>query len=913
VSREPQPRRPRAERVSTYRPTLVTLALLCALLALLVLLIAQHAELGSAAHAFLRNPSSLAPREIALLTLAGAIPLAAAIAAYVIAAQAVRLLRIWLYLARLHAYVGRRLRTAAPLYSRGLSPRLQRIGRHGASPGESLPVRQVLRARAPVLLSGEAGSGKTTALLSLSYELTRRRATLPVFFGRQPLPVLVPLAGYAADLHGAAGPQLTYLQRQVARYGSPGLTTRLPRLLRQGRVLLLCDSLSDVPVGTQGRILEDLALVPPAGSGPSVILARTATLGATVPEYIDIEWEHWRVAPLSTDDVLRTAQAALPRATPRRSSQRGYDLRQELQRHRLDRALRTPALLLALTSVAPERSADAPLPDGRAALLMDATEAACAREATPDLPAEHLAVTLGALASALAHADQRAVPLAPGLRLGDAVATWMAQHRPYSPLRSAQSGPLSVPAEVAHACCLAGLRAGILAVTSDDSGLTFAHSLAEAAFAVRWLRATDDGASPFDTGLLRPRWVLPIILWTATAPDPGTITRRLLPLLLTPDEPRKEAHAETRRTVAPAAHATSPRLSRPAGAALALAGIAAAVAPTLSAALADGDRHDLEIARFERRLREVLDAVLELLAPQHPALLTAVQSVESIVGDDLAADIAYLASVDGFSGLARAQLISLLGLLASPLALSALQDHLADKDPTLRSAVSRGFALAGGRGVAALQGQLSSQNNWVRARASEILDGISAAQLADATSAHLRAVHALASDDPAARAAAAETLGALQAHDTVDALSGRLADPDPAVRLAALGALAKLANPAALPILREQVRHHEPAFRAALAEALGGYHDPMLIPDLSLLLEDSDPGVRTAAAAALGMMRDPRAATPLQQRRGDPDPRVQAAIASALRRLSTGREGTGRPQPGHLAMTALPAKGTGAG
>lgn len=904
--------RPHAYQVNAYRPTMGAVALLCALLALLVLFIAQHTELSAAAHALLRGgPEALAPRDVALLVLATAIPLAAAISAYILGSQGVRLLRIWLYLRRMHAYAGRRLRSSAPLYSSGLLPQVQRLGPRAETQGEPFAVHRLLSASAPVLLSGEPGSGKTTALLSLAYELSRRRAVLSIFFGRQRLPVLVPLAGYAANLHGAAGPQLEYLQREVARYGSAGLAARLPRLLRQGRVLLLCDSLGDAPLGAQGRILEDLALVPPARTGPAVILARTSALGVTVPEYVDIEWEHWRVAPLSSDEMLRAVQSALP---PKRSGgmrRNAGRLRDELQAHRLDRALCTPALLLAVTTATTARptektQADTPLPYGRAALLRQALEATCTQEATEQVPGARLRETLGALASALAHADLHAVPLPQGARLGEAMAAWLGQHHPLSPHQSVTSGPsggpptgpLALSAEVAHACCLAGLHAGILAVSSDDSGLAFSHSLVEAAFAAEWLRAADDGGSALDAGLLRPRWVLPLVLWTATTADPGVITRRLLPLLQSRVAPHSEARKVVPHTVALATHTSEPRtptgLSRPAGVALALAGITAALAPALAALVASGRPHEMELARLERRLREVLDAVLDLLTPDHDpaALLAAVQSVEGVVGEELAADVAYLASIGGFSRLARAQLVSILGLLASPQAIAALVEHLADKDVTLRSAVIRGFTFAGSRGIGALQRQLTSENDWIRARAREALDGVSAAQLVDGHTAEQRAVHVLTSPDPSVRAAAAETLGVLQAHDAVDGLVARLGDSDSQVRSTALRALAKLADPLALSVLREHLRHPDPAFRAALADALGAYHDPELIPDLALLLADSDSAVRAAAATALGVMGDDRALAPLVERWGDPDPHAQAAVASALRRLSHGHEGS---------------------
>ncbi len=898
----PRPTRTPLARPSTYRATLLTLALLCGLLALLVLVIGEHTDLAAALQSARRDYTTLAPREIALLALAAAIPLAAAIAGYIAAAQSVRLLRISLYMRRLHAYTDRRLRASAALSSRGLALRIQPLNGDGDADEADHPTQRLLEAPAPVLLSGEAGSGKTTTLLTLASQLTRRRAALAVFFGRRGLPVLVPLAGYTADVFGVAGPQIAYLQEQVARFGSPGLAQRLPRLLRSGRVLLLCDSLNDAPAPAQRRILEDLAVLPPAKRGPSVILAHTGALGAGAPDYVRHEWRHWRMAPLAAEDALRFVQAALPRGSSRRTTSR---LRDELLAHRLHRALRLPGLL-ALATRHPGKPDDAPLPFGRAALLQLALVDACAQAATDGLPADTVLQTLSALASALTHADLRAIPLPLGARLGDAVTEWLGQHRPYSPLQSVKSGPRALPADIVHACCLAGLRTGLLVITSDESGLTFAHSLLEAGCAAAWLRAADDGASPLDLGLLRSRWALPVVLWTATAADPGTITRRMLPLMAAAAAPRADGHSaphDARRTLA-LATSMQQRGAHEAGAALALAGITAALAPRISALQSAAGAHGVEaqqqMARFERRLREVLDGVLELTTDgQDPAPLSdALQYVESVVGDELADDIAYLAAIPDFARLARAQLVSTLGLLASPLAMASLVEHLADKDPTLRAAVARGFGLAGGRGVTALRGQLTSANEWVRARARESLDSISAAQLANhetlGETAAMRAVSALTAADAGERAAAAETLGVLQAHDAVDALAGRLADANPQVGLAALRALGKLADPAALPVLREQVSRPDPAFRAALAETLGAYRDPLLIPDLSLLLADSDATVRAAAAAALGVMGDDRAVVPLLACIDDPDDHARAAIASALRRLGQFNEGNAR-------------------
>ncbi len=201
------PAQERTPRMTAYWTTLSALSLLCALLVVLVFLIVAHSDLAAAVSDLRRDPQSLSLRELALLVLSISTPLAAALTSYLSASLAVRLLRISLYLRRLHAYTEQRLRDGAPLYQRGIPPRVEPVSaaenagppaQRSASPG--LPAQRLLSAGGPVLLTGEAGSGKTTALLALAYELSRPSALLPVFLGRRRLPVLVPLARWPVPM-----------------------------------------------------------------------------------------------------------------------------------------------------------------------------------------------------------------------------------------------------------------------------------------------------------------------------------------------------------------------------------------------------------------------------------------------------------------------------------------------------------------------------------------------------------------------------------------------------------------------------------------------------------------------------------------------------------------------------------------
>lgn len=800
--------------------------------------------------------------QVQLLALAAALPLGSTLASYILGRQALRLLRFSLYMRGLHRYIEQRLRASAPLYMRGISPAVQ------IAPGAAnMSAVRLLSQRGPLLLTGEAGAGKTVTLLTLAYELSRRRMVLRAFLGRGALPVLLPLSDFAAE----PGLSLaTYVAIQVSRYGSLGFAASVPRLLARGRLVLLCDGLSDVPNTERARVGDELLEATPNRRKARLIATCTASPTELVPELsVSGRWQPCRLASLSPEEIERVATALRPQGAKRQSA---TVVRAELRARRLETALTIPAGLTAYMAV---RLANRPLPYGRAALLREGIQAACDNIASEELPAERLMETLGALASALCHADVRAVPLPPGERLGDSLANWLAYNQPYSPLQDASDAQLFLSPEIVHLCCMAALRAGLLVVSSDDGSLSFAHSLLEASFAATWLRDADDGTSPLDAGLLHSRWTLPVLLWVAAAPQPSRLAARLLPLTdQTPDG---------RKTVALGAHPSRPRGQRPTGVALALGGGATGTAAAL--AQLEFPAGEVQAAKHERFLREALDTLLGQLgqAPTSGLLGIAVRAVEAEAGDELAADIAYLADLPVLTRLARAQLLTVLGLLDSPLALTALLAHLPDPDPTMRAAVNHGFLLAGTAGVAALRRQLTSTDQRRRVRAKEALDAISAALNAD-DDAIEQTVRALDAADPARRAAAAETLGALHAYGATEALLTRLDDSDAHVRLAILAALAALADPEALPTLLKHLKHPDPAFRAALADTLGAYRDPTLVVQLVRLLEDTDSRVRTAAAAALGRVSDERALTALRARQSDPDPITQSTVASSMRR-----------------------------
>jgi HEAT repeat protein len=244
-----------------------------------------------------------------------------------------------------------------------------------------------------------------------------------------------------------------------------------------------------------------------------------------------------------------------------------------------------------------------------------------------------------------------------------------------------------------------------------------------------------------------------------------------------------------------------------------------------------------------------------------------------------------LAHMPSLGRLTQAELYTCLGLFASPTAIDLLIERLGEREPTIRAGVTRGLTLAGYTALARLQAQIASADAGIRARATEIIDAIAASDEAEDTSIHRKAVHVLATGAPDQRAAAAQTLGALQSHPATQPLIARLRDREPEVRIAAVRALGKLGAEEALEPLRAALRHGSPELRIAIVEALGAYQPSEVAPDLARLLDDPAPTVRSAVATALGAIPDEAAIIALKAHSDDPDPTAQAVILSALRRL----------------------------
>ena len=118
----------------------------------------------------------------------------------------------------------------------------------GVFAAPSLSLVQALAGGSNLLLTGDPGAGKTTALAYLALRLANRSAEMKALLG------LVPVSVHAADLDLSRGDEKDSLQPLILaaqRSASSGVASMLPAYLHKhfgaGRVLLLLDGLDEFP------------------------------------------------------------------------------------------------------------------------------------------------------------------------------------------------------------------------------------------------------------------------------------------------------------------------------------------------------------------------------------------------------------------------------------------------------------------------------------------------------------------------------------------------------------------------------------------------------------------------------------------------------------------------------------------
>jgi HEAT repeat protein len=577
----------------------------------------------------------------------------------------------------------------------------------------------------------------------------------------------------------------------------------------------------------------------------------------------------WRMCELAAPHMEGSGSIAA--LAPRFGAKGAAEFSAALRARLLDDPYRLPVMLTALKQ-GPD---DAALPYGIAQALAVQCLRQCENVASEDTPAAFLMQFLGGLGSALCAAGEHEIALDPAEEVGQSVDAWLDFHGPQAPVARRHWGGTGLNGEQIEALCAAAVNAGFLLVSADGATLRFTHRLVEATFAALWLRDHDEPDTPLDPRLLGEQWTTPLLFWAGLSSQPERVASGVLHL------------RETSRSAASRAGLKRYASVQPTALALALAAMFYGAAVQLALLNDEPSPSPRAVAHIETRLRAMLDEALATSSDpaQVDSIVDAARNIWRRCGPELDTAMRTLVHAPSLGRLTQAELYTCLGLYASPTAIDLLINRLDEREPTVRAGVTRGFTLAGYAALASLQAQMVGANEGVRARAVEIIDAIGASDEEEDTSVHRKAVHVLATGAPVQRAAAAETLGALQAHPATAPLIARLRDREPEVRGAAARALGKLGAEEALEPLRAALRQASPDLRVAIAEALGAYQSSEVAPDLARLLDDPAPSVRAAAATALGSIPDEMAISALKAHSGDSDPTAQAVILSALRRL----------------------------
>ncbi len=844
-----------AERPRHYLGAAILAWLLTLMLSVASLLVIAGGNLTQAVGDTLsRGGPSADDLQILALPIAAVVIVPVAVA--VTSTAAIRALRIALYVRRLHAHSTDYLRRYAPLHEMGIDPSIVPFepSKMPLRAARSISLTRHLDHARPTLLLGEPASGKTVALYSTAAYLTRRRMLLARAFSRRRLPVLLSL-GAVERAEDDVLPVTSMIATQLRFFGSAGLATRTSKLLRRGKIILLCDDIDGAPPAARSEICRQLAALVSTYPRTSVVATcRLESYRDGLQTERSLRQYNRMVLSGLTSPQIDSALRSLPTAS-RMTRPRRRDAERDIQRLALRATASSPASLQAIRELLASRE----LVPGRGRVLVHAARSRLKGIPSAGLEQSDSEAFLAALAAGLRRDERRTV------HRGEEVATVEATWETASTSARVPAAPIED--EVAKQTLIAAIDSGILVLTPDGVSVGFANGYLEAAYAALWLQLTDDGFGALRSDLLRPEWQLPLAMWATLTPEPGDLAKRILRLADTPD-----------------AVALRAGLATPTDAvALILATALVVLGEGTVAALTEENSaltQDATASMTSEHLRDVLDlANIYLAQPEGASHLAAqLYSAADYVGPEFMDALGHLAADARLNRLARSQLIALLGIAPDDASVNALVRLLEDMDPMIRQSVNQAFVHAGPLGLDRLRQVVLTQRGRLRERANEVM-----ALLGD--DAIDSAIDMLSNPDDVRRASAATTLGELRAVRAEGLLIEKLADTSLDVRLASVQALARLGTIRGRDALRELLPHADAALRAASVEALGTLHAEDAVRDICGLLADSSPDVRSAAAQALGRIGDEAAVPALEARRADDDIWVRQAVETALRRL----------------------------
>lgn len=218
--------------------------------------------------------------------------------------------------------------------------------------------------RSHLVLLGEAGSGKTTALYCYQfYALLQRRNFL---FGREKVPVYVPLRQYALYLRAnpsssprsAVPANASRLLDFLYHSDLPGmrhLRPYLARLATQGRLLLLCDGLHDIEESDRPGVIAELADLMSQDRSRAILTCRPIDLRQqpALAEAIEANLvPRAYLLPLTTEQVRTIVESYIESdSAGRKWKHTAGQIMDIITRTRLQTCCDMPLLLLALLGV----------------------------------------------------------------------------------------------------------------------------------------------------------------------------------------------------------------------------------------------------------------------------------------------------------------------------------------------------------------------------------------------------------------------------------------------------------------------------------------------------------------------------------------------------------------------------------
>lgn len=881
-----------ASQRTGYTGALLTASTMAALAGLLVIVLLTGQELTSALSDLAQTPDH-ALNHLRLLSVLVAGPALCAALAALGMWRIIWVVRVSRYMRFVRAYCAERLHRDAPLISLGFVPVGSPLDANAAS-ATPRPMVDLLSAHPQALLLGEVGAGKTTALLSYAAALSRRSVVARVLFGvgRERLPVLVSAPGLARWLASDATLSPTpYLADMLARLGTEGLGARAERLLRAGRVVVLCDDYDRLDDDQRDQVNQALRRLRerPYGASRVVVACESDAYDSVVDDLGPLaQFSALTLAPIPLDELtraLRKRQFIWRRAQEKKGRAVGPQVG-DLRDRPLGESLPTAAVAAALTETleAGERVAW-----GRAALLREALRLASASAAVRDLEnavsvdeldaldeSAQPALVWAALAASLQEARMGYLPLDPSRTTGECALDWLTSFPPPGPTDFALSVTPELPLDRIERDIQSGLRTGMLRRSLDGLTLSFAHQLEQVSAAAWWLDLRDDGLGRLNSRMLRPQWAAPVALWAGAQPNPHDLAQRIFRFANSPS------------SVAPRAGISDAQEVYPQTLALALAAITEGEAPQIAHLISRQETQSRAFLLAQQGLRDLLDAAVIYGADpaRRKRLSRTLSRVEQEVGREFVASLGWLAREASLERILRAQVVITLGLIATPDALRELMMLLAQTDPTIRQAVEQALVYADARAIPALQAEARAANPQTRRRAEEALRLLTGVAPGAGEAASGAALASLNSPDAAQRRVAVTTLSAIGASEALNDLIARLDDTNAEVRRAAAAALGQLGGKRSLLALRKRATSDDAELRLAVAQALGMDPAPASTPALLRLLKDRDARVRAAAATALGLIADKRAVGPLREASEDNDPWVRHAAQTSVRRYT---------------------------